>query len=245
MATNIAPHNLGEVINATLYCIDHPNCETTELRQFIFGPDFPTGGQIIGKKGIIEAFETGRGASVIRSKTSIESIKKDREAIIIHEIPYQVNKAKLIEKIAETVKNNIIEGISDLRDESDRKGVRVVIELKKDVDTNIILNLLYKHTLLQTTFNSNMLALNKGKPEQMNLKEILQSFIDFREEIITKRTVFELNKARDKAHILLGLVVANQNIDEIIELIKSSKDSKEAKLKIIGNYQKIMQTLLN
>ncbi|SVA73931.1 uncharacterized protein METZ01_LOCUS126785, partial [marine metagenome] len=217
MATNIPPHNLGEVINATLYCIEHPNCETKELRKFIFGPDFPTGGQIIGKKGIIEAFETGKGACIIRSKTTIESIKRDREAIIIHETPYQVNKAKLVEKIAETVKNNIIEGISDLRDESDRKGVRVVIELKKDVDTNIILNQLYKHTLLQTTFNSNMLALNKGKPEQMNLKEILQSFIDFREEIITKRTIFELNKARDKAHILLGLVVANQNIDAIIE----------------------------
>ena len=245
MATNIAPHNLGEVINATLYCIDHPDCETTELRKFIFGPDFPTGGQIIGKKGIIEAFETGKGACIIISKTTIESIKKDREAIIIHEIPYQVNKAKLVEKIAETVKNNIIEGISDLRDESDRKGVRVVIELKKDVDTNIILNQLYKHTLLQTTFNSNMLALNKGKPEQMNLKEILQSFIDFREEIITKRTVFELNKARDKAHILLGLVVANQNIDEIIELIKSSKDSKEAKLKIIKKKWKLSNDSTN
>ena len=245
MATNIAPHNLGEVINATLYCIDHPNCETTELRKFIFGPDFPTGGLIIGKKGIIEAFETGKGACIIRSKTTIESIKRDREAIIIHEIPYQVNKAKLIEKIAETVKNNIIEGIADLRDESDRKGVRVVIELKKDVDANIVLNQLYKHTLLQTSFNSNMLALNKGRPEQMNLKEILQSFIDFREEIITKRTVFELNKARDKAHILLGLVVANQNIDEIIELIKSSKDSKEAKSKIIKKKWKLSKDNAN
>ena len=239
MATNIAPHNLGEIINATLYCIDHPDCEIKELRKFVYGPDFPTGGQIIGKKGIVEAFETGKGACIIRSKTTIESIKKDREAIIIHEIPYQVNKSKLIEKIAETVKNNIVVGISDLRDESDRKGVRVVIELKKDVDSNIILNQLYKHTLLQTTFNSNMLALNKGKPEQMNLKDILQSFIDFREEIITKRTVFELNKARDKAHLLLGLVVANENIDEIIELIKSSKDSKEAKSKIINKKWKL------
>ena len=245
MATNIAPHNLGEVINATLYCIEHPNCETKELRKFIFGPDFPTGGQIIGKKGIIEAFETGKGACIIRSKTTIESIKRDREAIIIHEVPYQVNKAKLVEKIAETVKNNIIEGISDLRDESDRKGVRVVIELKKDVDANTVLNQLYKHTLLQTTFNSNMLALNKGRPEQMNLKEILQFFIDFREEIITKRTVFELNKARDKAHILLGLVVANQNIDEIIELIKSSKDSKEAKSKIIKKKWKLSKDNAN
>ena len=170
---------------------------------------------------------------VLRSKTSIENFKKDREAIVINEIPYQVNKSKLIEKIAETVKNNIIEGISDLRDESDRNGVRVVVELKKDVDANIILNQLYKHTLLQTTFNSNMLALNKGKPEQMNLKDMLSAFIDFREEVITKRTIFDLNKARDKAHILIGLVVANENIDEIINLIKSSKDSKEARNKLI------------
>ena len=175
----------------------------------------------------------------MRSKTLIENFKKDREAIIINEIPYQVNKSKLIEKIAETVKNNIIEGISDLRDESDRNGVRVVIELKKDVDSNIVLHQLYKHTLLQTTFNSNMLALNKGKPEQMNLKDILLSFIDFREEIVTKRTVFDLNRARDKAHILIGLVVANDNIDNIIDLIKKSKDSKDAKEKLIKTKWKL------
>ena len=186
MATNIAPHNLGEVIDATLHLIENPNSELEDLTKYIFGPDFPTGGQIIGKKGIIDAFQTGKGGVVLRSKTSIENFKKDREAIIIHEVPYQVNKAKLIERIAETVKNNIIEGISDLRDESDRNGVRVVIELKKDVDSKIILNQLYKNTLLQTTFNSNMLALNKGKPEQMNLKEMLVAFIDFREEVITK-----------------------------------------------------------
>ena len=233
MATNIAPHNLGEVIDATLFCIDNPECEITDLNKFILGPDFPTGGQIIGIKGIKEAFETGRGACIIRSKTSIEEFKKDREAIIVHEIPYQVNKSKLIEKIAETVKNNIIEGISDLRDESDRNGVRIVIELKKDVDSNIIKNQLYKHTLLQTTFNSNMLALNKGKPEQLNLKQILTSFIDFREEVVTKRTVYDLNKSRNKAHILIGLVIANDNIDSIIELIKKSKDSKEAKDKLL------------
>ena len=175
MATNIAPHNLGEVIDATLHLIENPNSELEDLIKYIFGPDFPTGGQIIGKKGIIDAFQTGKGGVVLRSKTSIENFKKDREAIIIHEVPYQVNKAKLIERIAETAKNNIIEGISDLRDESDRNGVRVVIELKKDVDSKIILNQLYKNTLLQTTFNSNMLALNKGKPEQMNLKEMLHS----------------------------------------------------------------------
>ena len=209
MATNIAPHNLGEVIDATLHLIENPNSELEDLTKYIFGPDFPTGGQIIGKKGIIDAFQTGKGGVVLRSKTSIENFKKDREAIIIHEVPYQVNKAKLIERIAETVKNNIIEGISDLRDESDRNGVRVVIELKKDVDSKIILNQLYKNTLLQTTFNSNMLALNKGKPEQMNLKDMLVAFIDFREEVITKRTIFDLNKARDKAHVLLGLVAVS------------------------------------
>ncbi len=245
MATNIAPHNLGEVIEATLHLIENPNAEIEDLTKYIFGPDFPTGGQIIGKKGIIDAFQTGKGGVILRSKTSIENFKKDREAIIIHEIPYQVNKSKLIERIAETVKNNIIEGISDLRDESDRNGVRVVIELKKDVDANIILNQLYKNTLLQTTFNSNMLALNKGKPEQMNLKEILLAFIDFREEVITKRTIFDLNKARDKAHVLLGLVVANANIDEIIELIKSSKDSKEARQKLINKKWKLSEQNIN
>ena len=245
MATNIAPHNLGEVIDATLHLIENPNSELEDLTKFIFGPDFPTGGQIIGKKGIIDAFQTGRGGVVLRSKTSIENFKKDREAIIVNEIPYQVNKSKLMERIAETVKNNIIEGISDLRDESDRNGVRIVIELKKDVDSNIILNQLYKNTLLQTTFNSNMLALNKGKPEQMNLKDMLSAFIDFREEVITKRTIFDLNKARDKAHILLGLVVANANIDEIILLIKSSKDSKEARKKLIDKKWKLSEQNVN
>jgi len=245
MATNIAPHNLGEVIDATLHVIDHPECGIEDLSKFIFGPDFPTGGQIIGIKGIKEAFQTGRGGCIIRSKTSIEEFKKDREAIIVHEIPYQVNKSKLIEKIAETVKNNIIEGISDLRDESDRKGVRIVIELKKEASKNIILNQLYKHTLLQTSFNSNMLALNKGKPEQLNLKQIISSFVEFREEVVSKKTTFDLNKARKKAHILIGLVVANNNIDQIIELIKKSKDSKEAKEKLIEKNWKLTKTNVN
>ena len=245
MATNIAPHNLGEVIDATLHLIENPNSELEDLTKFVFGPDFPTGGQIIGKKGILDAFQSGKGGVVLRSKTSIENYKKDREAIIVNEIPYQVNKSKLMERIAETVKNNIIEGISDLRDESDRNGVRIVIELKKDVDSNIILNQLYKNTLLQTTFNSNMLALNKGKPEQMNLKDMLRAFIDFREEVITKRTIFDLNKARDKAHILLGLVVANANIDEIIVLIKSSKDSKEARQKLINKKWELSDQNIN
>jgi len=245
MATNIAPHNLGEVIDSVLHLIDNQNCSTIDLQKFILGPDFPTGGLIIGKKGIFDTYETGRGSCVVRSKTSIENFKKDREAIILHEIPYQVNKSKLLERIAEIVKNGVVEGISDLRDESDRNGVRVVIELKKDVDANIILNQLYKHTLIQTTFHSNMLALNKGKPEQMNLKEILISFLDFREEVITKRTLFDLNKARDKAHILVGLVVANVNIDEIIELIKKSKDTKEAKEKLINKKWKLSENNIN
>ena len=245
MATNIAPHNLGEVIDATLHAIDNPNCNIKDLNKFILAPDFPTGGQIIGMKGVNEAFQTGRGACIVRSKISLEKLKKDREAIIVHEIPYQVNKSKLIEKIADTVKNNLIEGISDLRDESDRNGVRVVIELKKDVDTNIILNQLYKQTLLQTSFNSNMLALNKGKPEQLNLKQIISLFIDFREEIVTKRSIFNLNKARNKAHVLIGLVVANDNIDEIIELIKKSKDSKEAKEKLIKKKLKLSNSNVN
>ena len=245
MATNIAPHNLGEVIDASLYLIKNPSCTVSDLQKYILGPDFPTGGQIIGKKGISETFETGKGGCVVRSKTSIENFKKDREAIILHEIPYQVNKSKLLERIAEIVKNGIVEGISDLRDESDRNGVRVVIELKKDVDSNIILNQLYKHTLIQTTFNSNMLALNKGKPEQMNLKEILSSFLEFREEVITKKTLYDLDRAREKAHILVGLVVTNEHIDEIIELIKSSKDTKEAKEKLVKKKWKVSKKNIN
>ena len=245
MATNIPPHNLGEVVDATLFCIDNPSCDIEKLNKFVLGPDFPTGGQIIGVQGIKEAFRTGRGGCVLRSKTSIENFKKDRQAIIINELPYQVNKATLIEKIADTVNNNIIDGISDLRDESDRNGIRVVIELKREVDSNIILNQLYKHTLLQTTFNSNMLALNRGRPEQMNLKDMITSFIDFRKEVVTKRTVFNLNKSRNKAHILIGLVVANNNIDKIIELIKTSKDSKEAKEKLIKSKWKLSNSDIN
>ncbi len=245
MATNIAPHNLEEVINATIMQIDNPDCSINDLSNNILGPDFPTGGEIIGIKGIKDTYETGKGACVLRSKIKIEEFKKDREAIIVNEIPYQVNKSKLIEKIAETAKNDIIDGISDLRDESDRKGIRIVIELKKDADSKIILNQLYKHTPLQTTFNSNMLALNEGRPEQLNLKDILKSFIKFREEVVTKRTVFDLNKSRNKAHILIGLVVSNENIDEIIEMIKTSKDSNEAKEKLIKKKFKLSKENLD
>ena len=245
MATQIAPHNLGEVIDATLHLIDNPEVTILDLKKFIFGPDFPTGGQIIGKKGIEEAFLTGRGGCILRSKHSIETYKKDREAIIIHEIPYQVNKSRLIEKIAETVNNKTIEGISDIRDESDRKGVRIVIELKKNQNHKIVLNQLYKHTLLQSSFNNNMLALNKGKPEQLNLKQLLSFFIEFREEIVSKRTVYNLGKARNRAHILIGLVVANDNLDRILELIKKSKDSKQAKENLIKIKWKISKSTVN
>tara|TARA_Y100001970_G_scaffold291794_1_gene430342 strand:- start:1704 stop:4388 length:2685 start_codon:yes stop_codon:yes gene_type:complete len=245
MATQIAPHNLTEVINATLHLIDNPDCEIEDINNIILGPDFPTGGQIIGTKGITEYFETGKGSCVIRAKTSIEEFKKDRESIIIDEIPYQVNKSRLIEKIAETVNNKIIEGISDIRDESDRKGVRIVIELKRDVDSKIILNQLFKHTLLQSSFNSNMLALYKGRPEQLNIKQLLLYFISFREEIVTKRTIFELNKSRAKAHVFIGLVVANENIDQIINLIKESKDSKIAKENLKKISWKISKNIIN
>ena len=245
MATQIAPHNLSEVINATLHLIDNPGSSIDDLNKFILGPDFPTGGQIIGNQGIKNSFLTGRGGCVVRSKTSIEIFKKDRESIIIHEIPYQVNKSRLIEKIAEVVNNKIVEGISDIRDESDRSGIRVVIELKKDVDHRIILKQLYKRTLLQTSFNNNMLALNKGKPEQLNLKQILSFFIEFREDIITKRTIYDLNKSRNKAHALIGFVVVNDNIDKILELIKKSKDSKQAKENLTKIKLKITKANIN
>ena len=245
MATQIAPHNLSEVINATLHLIDNPESTIDDLNKFILGPDFPTGGLIIGNQGIKSSFLTGRGGCVVRSKTSIEIFKKDRESIIIHEIPYQVNKSRLIEKIAEVVNNKIVEGISDIRDESDRSGIRVVIELKKDVDHRIILKQLYKRTLLQTSFNNNMLALNKGKPEQLNLKQILSLFIEFREDIITKRTIYDLNKSRNKAHALIGFVVVNDNIDKILELIKKSKDSKQAKENLTKIKLKITKANIN
>tara|TARA_Y100001970_G_scaffold55335_1_gene70106 strand:+ start:8879 stop:11617 length:2739 start_codon:yes stop_codon:yes gene_type:complete len=229
MATNIPPHNLGEVIDACLAVIENPNIESEELLSIIPGPDFPTGAQIIGKTGIKSAFETGRGSVVMRGKTSIENVRKDREAIIVSEVPYQVNKARMIEQIAEAVKNKNIEGISDLRDESDRVGVRVVIELKRDATPEVVLNQIYKHSPLQTYFGVNMLALNGGRPEQLSTRQILDSFLVFREEVITRRTVYDLEKARDRANILVGLALAVSNIDEVIKLIKSSKDSDEAK----------------
>ena len=229
MATNIPPHNLGEIIDGCLAIIEDPSISSDDLLEIIPGPDFPTGAQIIGKSGIRSAFETGRGSIVMRGKTSIENIRKDREAIIISEVPYQVNKARMIEQIADAVKNKHIEGISDLRDESDRVGVRVVIELKRDATAEVVLNQIYKHSPLQTYFGVNMLALNGGRPEQLSTRQVLDLFLTFREEVITRRTLFELEKARDRANTLVGLALAVANIDEVIKLIKSSKDSEEAK----------------
>jgi len=229
MATNIPPHNLGEIIDGCLAIIEDPSINSEDLLEIIPGPDFPTGAQIIGKSGIRSAFETGRGSIVMRGKTFIENVRKDREAIIVSEVPYQVNKARMIEQIADAVKNKHIEGISDLRDESDRVGVRVVIELKRDATAEVVLNQIYKHSPLQTYFGVNMLALNGGRPEQLSTRQVLDLFLVFREEVITRRTLFELEKARDRANTLVGLALAVANIDEVIKLIKASKDSEEAK----------------
>ena len=229
MATNIPPHNLGEILDGCLAIIEDPSISSEDLLEIIPGPDFPTGAQIIGKSGIRSAFETGRGSIVMRGKTFVENVRKDREAIIVSEVPYQVNKARMIEQIADAVKNKHIEGISDLRDESDRVGVRVVIELKRDATPEVVLNQIYKHSPLQTYFGVNMLALNGGRPEQLSTRQVLDLFLAFREEVITRRTIFDLEKARDRANMLVGLALAVANIDEVIVLIKSSRDSEEAK----------------
>ncbi len=232
MATNIPPHNLGEVIDGCCAYIDNPDVTIDELTELIPGPDFPTGAQILGRNGILGMQHTGRGSIIMRAKTSIEEIRKDRDAIIVHEIPYQQNKSRLLERIAECVREKIIEGIGDLRDESDRDGVRIVIELKRDAIADVVLNQLYKHTPLQSSFGANMLALNYGRPQMMNLKEFLAAFVNFREEVITKRTIYELGKARDRAHILAGLAVAVANIDEIIRIIRTASDPNDAREKL-------------
>ncbi|GHF28012.1 DNA gyrase subunit A [Kordiimonas sediminis] len=229
MATNIPPHNLTEVIDGVCALIDNPDIDTLGLMEHIKGPDFPTGGTILGAAGIREAFETGRGSIRIRSKSHIEEVRKDRNAIVITEVPYQVNKASMIEKIAECVQTKRIEGISDIRDESDRDGVRVVIELKRDTVPEVVLNQLYRFTQVQTSFGINMLALNEGKPQQLSLKQVLQAFIKFREEVITRRTKFELNKARERAHIMVGLVTAVANIDEVVATIRNAKSPADAR----------------
>ncbi len=230
MATNIPPHNLGEVIGACCAYIDNPDITIEEIiENHVFGPDFPTGGFILGRAGIRSAFHTGRGSVVMRGRTSIEEIRKDRMAIIVHEIPFQVNKSRMIEIMAETVRDKKIEGIGDLRDESDRDGVRVVIEIKRDAEPEIVLNQLFRYTPLQTSFGVNMLALNRGRPEQMNLRQIIVAFVEFREEVIRRRTIFELGKARDRAHVLAGLAVAVANIDAVIVLIRKAKDPQTAR----------------
>lgn len=233
MATNIPPHNLGEVCDACVALIDNPDITIEELLQIVPGPDFPTGGIILGHTGCRSAAHTGRGSIIMRARTSIEEVRKDRHAIIVTEIPYQQNKKRLIENIAENVQNKTLEGISDLRDESDRDGVRMVIELKRDAVADVVLNQLFKHTPLQTSFGVNALALNKGRPEQMNLRMIISAFVDFREEVITRRTIFELGQARDRAHLLLGLAVAVANIDEVIALIRKAADPAIAKQQLL------------
>ncbi len=229
MATNIPPHNLGEVLDACCAYIDNPEISIDDLINIVPGPDFPTGGLILGHGGAKSAYLTGRGSIMMRAKCTIEEIKKDKEAIIVHEIPYQVNKAVLVTKIAELVKDKRVEGISDIRDESDRQGVRVVIEIKKDFQADVILNQLYKYTPLQTSFGMNMLAINNGRPMMMNLKDIIAAFIEFREEVIRRRTVFDLNKARDRAHILVGLAIAVENLDPVIELIRKAPNPNDAR----------------
>ncbi len=229
MATNIPPHNLGEVIDGCCAYVDNPDITLDELVEIIPGPDFPTGGHILGRNGCLGMAHTGRGSIMMRAKTSIEELRKDKNAIIVHEVPYQVNKSRLLERIAELVREKTIEGISDLRDESDRDGVRVVIELKRDAIPDVVLNQLYKFTPLQTSFGANMLALNYGRPQLLNLKEFIAAFIAFREDVITKRTIFELAKARDRAHILAGLAVAVANIDEMIAIIRKAKDPNDAR----------------
>ena len=234
MATNIPTHNLGEVIDACIALIERPDIEISELMEIVPGPDFPTGGLILGRAGIGSAYRTGRGSVVMRGRTKIEEIRKDREAIIVTEVPYQVNKARMVERIAEVVREKRIEGIAELRDESDRDGVRVVIEIRRDAMAEIVLNQLYRYTPLQTSFGINALALDRGRPEMMNLKRMLAAFIAFREEVIRRRTIFELKKARERAHVLVGLAIAVANIDAVIAIVRGSKDPAEARAKLIG-----------
>lgn len=229
MATNIPPHNPGEVIDAAIAMVDNPDVTDEELISIVPGPDFPTGGLILGRSGSRSTELTGRGSIVMRAKTHIEEIRKDRWAIIVTEIPYQVNKAATISRIAELVRDKEIEGITDVRDETDRQGIRVVIEIKRDFHPEIILNQLFRYTSLQTSFGANMIALNAGRPQLMNLREMIAAFISFREEVIRRRTIFDLGKARDRAHLLVGLAIAVENLDPVIELIRKSPNRPSAK----------------
>jgi DNA gyrase subunit A len=229
MATNIPPHNPGEVIAACEAFVRDPSITTEALTEIVPGPDFPTGGLIMGRHGIREAYATGRGSIIMRAKAEVQTTARDREMIVVHEIPYQVNKAQLLERIGEMVRDKTIEGISDIRDESDRKGMRVVIEIKRDASGDVVLNQLYRHTRLQTSFPVNMLAMNGGQPQQMGIKEVISAFCDFRKEVVVRRTTFLLSKARDRAHILAGLMVALSSIDRVIEMIKQAPDTESAR----------------
>ena len=229
MATNIPPHNLGEVIDGVVCMIDNPECTTDDLMQHIKGPDFPTGGVILGRRGIYDAYHEGRGRIIVRAKSEIEEMSQNRQRIVVTEIPYMVNKAKLIEKIAEMVHEKTVEGISDIRDESDRQGMRIVIELKRDVNANVVLNTLYKHTQLQDTFGAIMLALVDGEPKILSLHQIIRHYLDHQEDVIRRRTQYDLNKAEARSHILEGLLIALDHIDEVIALIRASRTTQDAK----------------
>ena len=229
MATNIPPHNLGEIIDACIADLDNPEIGIDELTQIVQGPDFPTAGIILGRTGILSAYHKGRGSIIMRARVKIENIRKDREALIVTEIPYQVNKRTLIEKIADLVRDKKVEGIADLWDESNREGIRIVIELKRDAVADVVLNNLYKYSDLQTTFGANMLAINGGRPESLTLKDFISAFTVFRQDVVTRRTKHQLTKARDRAHVLVGLAIAVANIDEVIKLIRTSASPSEAK----------------
>ncbi len=236
MATNIPPHNLTEVTNAIIHLVDNPDASVQDLMQFVTGPDFPTGAYILGRQGIKSAYETGRGIIKIRALAFIETNKSGKDSIIVTEVPYQVNKANLIEKIANLVRDKVVEGISDIRDESDKEGIRIVIEIKRDAIPEVVLNQLYSHTQLQDSFGINMLALVDGIPCQLSLKEILSHYIEFRHEIIVKRNQYDLNAAEEKAHILEGLKIALDNIDEVIAIIKASPSPADAKINLMERF---------
>ena len=236
MATNIPPHNLGETIDACVYMLDHPNASTEDLMNFVKGPDFPTGGIIMGKAGIHEAYATGRGRIVTRSRTDIEPMAQGKNRIVVSEIPYQVNKARLIEKIAELVRERRIDGITDVRDESDRQGMRIVIELRRDVNPNVVLNLLYKHTQMQEAFGVNMLALVNGEPKILSLRQVIHFYLEHQKDVVTRRTRFDLDKAMQRAHILEGLLIALDHIDAIITLIRSSRTPQEARSSLMTQF---------
>src|SRR5256714_4777782 len=229
MATNIPPHNLGEVIDGCIAMIENPDLGIEELIGIMPGPDFPTGGIILGRSGIRAAYMQGRGSIVMRGKVEIETLRGEREAIIVSEIPYQVNKAAMVERIGELWRDKKIDGIAALRDESDRDGFRVVIEIKRDSMAEIVLNQLYKFTALQSSFGANIVALDSGRPQVMNLKDLLTIFVAFREQVVSRRTKFRLNKARDRTHVLVGLAIAVANIDEVIRTIRASNDPNEGR----------------